>query len=229
MIKSIAHPNKRAINWLVYSLNDEYLKKFIPLYGKLIYDFGCGEMPYKHFFLQYAEEYVGVDWSNTQHKLTADIVADLNQPLPIDDEAADTIVSFSVLEHLREPQVMISEAHRILKQGGYIILQVPWQWWVHEAPHDYYRYTPYGLKYLFEKAGFSEINVEPSSGFFTMWFLKFNYFSSRFIIGTKPLKCLIKAFLYPVWYILQLVAPFLDKLDRNWELEAQVYWVTAKK
>jgi hypothetical protein len=52
----------------------------------------------------------GVDWSGTLHELKADILADLNEPLPIEDQVADTVVSLSVLEHLREPQTMLNEA-----------------------------------------------------------------------------------------------------------------------
>jgi SAM-dependent methyltransferase len=228
-VSKIKHKNCTSKNWLVYRINEKFLNKFKNKYGKIIYDLGCGEMPYKDFFLQFAEKYVGVDWSGTQHQLKADIVSDLNKPLPIESKVADTVVSLSVLEHLCEPQTMLNEAYRILKPGGNIVLQVPWQWWVHEAPHDFYRYTPFGLKYLFEKSGFKNINVEPSSGFFTMWFLKFNYFSTRFIRGPKPLKYAIKAFLAIIWSILQAAAPILDKLDRNWLLEAPGYWVTAEK
>lgn len=228
-MKKLLHSNRRANNWLVYEINHKFFKRYSNLIGETIYDLGCGEMPYKDFFLQFAKNYVGVDWSSTLHKLNADIIADLNQKLPIDAEVADTVVSISVLEHLCEPQTMIDEAWRILKPGGKMILQVPWQWWVHEAPYDFFRYTPFGLIYLFEKAGFKEIEVEPASGFFTMWFLKFNYFSARFVIGPKPVRGLIKAVLTPVWYVLQLFAPFLDKLDRNWAAETSGYWVVAKK
>jgi ubiquinone/menaquinone biosynthesis C-methylase UbiE len=42
----------------------------------------------------------------------------LNQPLPIESEVADTVISLSVMEHLREPQLFLNEAHRILKRGG---------------------------------------------------------------------------------------------------------------
>jgi hypothetical protein len=108
-------------------------------------------------------------------------------------------------------------------------LQVPWLWWIHEAPYDFFRYTPYGIKYLFEKAGFVDVVVEPQSGFFTMWILKMNYFSLRFIRGPRPLRWAIKVLLIPLWYLSQRVAPLLDKLDRNWALETAGYFVTARK
>ncbi|HNX77625.1 MAG TPA: class I SAM-dependent methyltransferase [Candidatus Rifleibacterium sp.] len=228
-MKKLSHSNRRANNWLVYEINHRFFNRYSKYIGETIYDLGCGEMPYKDFFLQFAKRYIGVDWSGTLHELKADVVADLNQKLPIANEVANTVVSISVLEHLCEPQIMLNEAFRILKPGGKIILQVPWQWWVHEAPHDFFRYTPYGLKYLFEKAGFRDVVVEPASGFFTMWFLKFNYFSARFVMGPRPIRFLIKLLLTPIWFLLQLLAPMLDKLDRNWQLESSGYWVVAAK
>lgn len=82
---------------------------------------------------------------------------------------------------------------------------------------------------MFEKAGFNDIVVEPQSGFFTMWIMKFNYFSARFIRGPRPLRWIIKGILIPIWTIGQLLAPYLDKLDRNWSLETTGYVVLAKK
>jgi SAM-dependent methyltransferase len=223
------HNNKSAVNWLVYDLGDKLIQKYKKFYKGKLYDLGCGEKPYKEYFLQYVDEYIGVDWSDTLHDLKADIVADLNKPLPIEDEVADTLISFSVLEHLCEPQTLLNEAYRILKKDGYFILQVPWQWSVHEAPYDYFRYTPYRLKYLFEKAGFKEVEITPNAAFFTMWLLKINYFSSRFIRGPKPLRFLIKGMLLPFWTINQLLAPLLDKLDRHPDLETGGYTVVARK
>jgi SAM-dependent methyltransferase len=223
------HSNRKALNWLAYQTNDHFLEKLTANYKGVLYDLGAGESPYKDFFLQYAQQYIAVDWAGSIHNTKADIVADLNQALPIESEVADTVVSLSVMEHLCEPQTMLNEAFRILRPGGNIILQVPWQWWIHEAPYDFFRYTPYGLKYMFEKAGFSNVVVEPQSGFFTMWILKFNYFTLRFIRGPRPLRWLIKAVLLPLWYVGQKSAPLLDKLDKNWALETSGYFVTAKK
>lgn len=228
-MKKLIHSNKKAHNWLVYQINQRYFASCAKNLGAVIFDLGCGDMPYKGYFLGFCQHYIGLDWSSSLHELKADIIADLNHRLPVASAVADTVVSFSVLEHLCEPQVMLNEAYRILKPGGKLILQVPWQWLVHEAPHDYFRYTPFGLKHLCEKAGFKDVVVEAAAGFFTMWFLKFNYFTSRFVRGPKPLRFLLTTLLVPLWFILQMLAPWLDKLDRHPLLETSSYWVTAVK
>lgn len=222
------HTNRKAYNWLIYDTGDRFLQMFSSHFKGDLYDLGCGEMPYRNWFLQNADRYVGVDWSDTLHELKADIVADLNAPLPIKDMAADTVVSLSVMEHLREPQNMLKEAIRILKPGGSMILQVPFMWWVHEAPHDYYRYTCYGLKYMFEKAGFTDVEVMPQTGFWVMWTLKFNYQSTRFIRGPWPVRKLMAVLLRAIWELDQRIAPWLDK---HWQCEGETagYFVVAKK
>lgn len=223
------HKNRRPHNWLIYNVCDRSLEKHSRFYRGTLYDLGAGESPYKKFFLQYAEKYIAVDWADSYHNTKADIIADLNEPLPINDAVADSVVSLSVLEHLHEPQIMIKEAYRILKSGGRFVAQVPWQWCIHEAPYDFFRYTPYGLNYLMRNAGFVDIHIEPQAGFFTMIVLKINYFSLRLILGPRPLRWILAGIFSTFWYVGQNLAPLLDKLDRNWELDASGYFVTARK
>jgi len=230
MVKpSSFHNNKRWHNWIVYDINDKFLQKYSKsLKGHLV-DLGCGEAPYKKYFLQFVDKYTGVDWSNTLHNSKIDIHSDLNVEIDLEDEVADSIVSISVLEHLLEPQVFLNESFRILKKDGRMLLQVPWQWRLHEIPHDYFRYTPYALKNMFTKAGFNDVKIEATSGFFTTWLLKINYFTHRWVIGPKIIKWSIAIFLIPFWTFGQLLAPYLDRLDSDWEVETQGYFVLAKK
>lgn len=222
------HPNRKPYNWLVYNIADDWLNKYKAYFQGHVYDLGCGEMPYKNWLLQHADQYTGVDWSDTLHTLKADIVADLNETLPIPNQSADTVLSLSVMEHLREPQTFLNEAHRILKPGGTMVLQVPFMWWVHEAPHDYFRYTQYGLQYMFKKAGFDNIVVHPQTGFWVMWTLKFNYQSTRLVRGPWPVKKLAALLLRGLWIINQRIAPALDKYWRA-EGETAGYFVLAHK
>ena len=55
------------------------------------------------------------------------------------------------------------EIARTLAPGGLLLVAAPHEWEVHQAPHDYFRYTRYGLRYLLEKAGF-EVVRDASGG-----------------------------------------------------------------
>lgn len=222
------HSNRRPHNWLVYDTSDDFLQRFTPHYKGQLYDLGCGEMPYKAWLLNYANSYTGVDWGSTLHELKADILADLNEPLPIESGVADTVISLSVMEHLREPQMLLNEAHRILKDGGTIILQVPFMWQVHEAPYDYLRYTRYGLQYMFEKASFQNIEIYPQTGFWVMWTLKFNYQTTRLVRGPWFVRKIIGLSLRFMWAVNQPIARWMDKY---WSCEAETagYYVVASK
>ena len=211
-----------SINWLAYKVNNNILRDNLSSIKGRVIDLGCGISPYKEDILKTAEEYVGVDWQNSQHdQSNVDVFADLTKKLPFSDNYTDTVVSFQVMEHLPEPHFFLSECFRILKPGGYLLLTVPFMWHVHEGPHDYFRYTRYGLEYLIKKCGFADVTIEENTGFWQMWFLKFNYHTARFVIPVKYLFA-------PIWWLGQLIAPILDKCDKHPE-ETASYTVTARK
>lgn len=223
------YPESRLThNWLIKkAINDKVGPRLAELSG-VVLDLGCGARPFEADILAHARRYVGVDWGNTLHGTHADIVADLNKPLPIGDESVDHVVSFEVMEHLAEPRVMLGEACRVLRSGGQLTISVPFQWWVHEAPWDFFRYTCHGLEYLLQRAGFVHVAVTPTTGFWSMWILKLNYKSTALIRGPRPLKILTRAILVPFWWLNQHLA-FL--LDRRWPdpSETAGYFVTAVK
>ncbi len=194
----------------------------------MVVDLGCGAKPFGDVIRTTADHYIGIDWSNSMHGLHADIVANLNGPLPMHDEVADMVVSFEVLEHLPEPGIMLAESFRILKPGGRLVLSVPFQWWVHEAPWDYYRYTRYGLEYLLRKAGFTSITVEATSGFWSMWILKLNYRLLRLVRGSSVRRQLNRVILVPMWWLGQRLALIMDR-HRTDERETVGYIVTAAR
>jgi SAM-dependent methyltransferase len=229
LVPSQNHPNKKQYNWLLYDIIDKYLIEYASTYKGVMLDLGCGEKPFEAFFSQYVDTYIGVDWSDTQHNLKADIVSDLNKKIDLEDRYADTIISLNVLEHLYNPQKFLDETYRLLKHEGTLILHIPFQWWIHEAPHDYFRYTPYGLKYLLNKSGYKDIHIQPASGFFTTILMKINYFSLRAIKGSEFRQFITRNLLRPFWWINQKIAPVLDNMHRGWSLETQSFFVVAKK
>lgn len=128
--------------------------------GARILDVGAGDMPYRELFAGF--EYVSNDWAGTEHvpDQPVDIVAPAHA-LPVEDGSFDAVVCTQVLEHLPEPWEAVAEFHRVLTPGGRLILTAPLTWYLHELPHDYYRFTSYGLGHLIDRAGFSSREIRP--------------------------------------------------------------------
>lgn len=208
-------------NFLIHKINEE-IAKSLPYEG-LVIDLGCGTAPYKQHILSVANRYVGVDWENSLHDQTnVDVFANLCERLPFDSNYADTITSFQVLEHLPEPDYFLSECCRILKSQGKIFITVPFMWHVHEEPHDYFRYTRYGLEYLLKKNGFIDIEIKENTGFWQTWILKFNYHTMRFSPG------LLRLLWIPIWWLGQTITPIMDKYDEHPQ-ETASYTISGKK
>lgn len=68
--------------------------------------------------------------------------------LPFLDNSVDIIWLCAVLEHIQKPFVVIDEIYRVLKPNGIILISVPFIQYLHASPHDYFRYTKYGLRSL---------------------------------------------------------------------------------
>ena len=210
-----------SFNFLINKINQQ-IAYSLPYKGYVI-DLGCGTTPYKSYILKVADKYIGVDWKNSLHNQDhVDVFADLCNQLPFEENCADTVVSFQVMEHLTEPDFFLSECYRILKSNGRIFITVPFMWHVHEEPNDYFRYTRYGLEYLLKKNGFVDIEIKENTGFWQMWVLKFNYHTLRFARGP------LKYFWLTIWWLGQTISPFLDKYDKHPQ-ETASYTVLARR
>ena len=100
--------------------------------------------------------YIGVD---VQSGNNVDVVMSNEFEIPLLHEHADIVVCTSVLEHCRNPFILMSEMVRILKPFGYIIIAVPQKWGLHDFPHDYWRINPDGLRELFMISNIREQNI----------------------------------------------------------------------
>lgn len=90
-----------------------------------------------------------------------DIVADLEQPLPVADASYDTVLAINVLEHVYHHRALLDEIARMLAPGGVFIAIVPFCIQIHPSPDDFFRYTASALRHLLEDAGFASIEIQP--------------------------------------------------------------------
>lgn len=79
-----------------------------------------------------------------------EVVGDAHE-LPFEDASFSLVLCTEVLEHLVDPPKAISEMRRVLKPGGKLILTTRFMYPLHDIPHDYFRYTRYGLEHLFRE------------------------------------------------------------------------------
>ena len=170
------HPNESVHNRIAYRVMERVLEYAAARYarGRLL-DVGCGSKPWRGLFAGHVDEHVGIDFVPSERDPDAvDIIAGAYD-IPLPDEQADTVLMTSVLEHLEEPERGVAEAFRLLRPGGHLILTAPFIWPIHEAPRDFFRYSPYGLRHLLEEAGFEVVEVQPLAGAWTTFSLELSY------------------------------------------------------
>ena len=180
--------------------------------GVRVLDAGAGEGQYAHYFAR--QRYCGVDlavgdaaWDYSKLDVLADLTA-----LPFRAGAFDAALHMVTLEHLREPALALADMARVLGPGGRLLLAAPLEWEVHQAPHDYFRYTRFGLRYLLEKAGLEVIEMRPVGGYFRLLARRLLNGLQFFTGGLRWLGFVPAAILLVP---LALGLPFLDALDRE--------------
>lgn len=189
--------------------------------GAWFLDAGAGEGRYKDYFAH--TRYVALDLavgdSEWQYS-DLDLVGDLTS-LPLPDASFEAAICIQTLEHVNEPLVVLQEIGRVLQPGGTLYLSAPQGWHQHQKPHDYFRYTSFGLRHLLKKSGFRVVDIRPMGGCF--WFLSmqfqmlhvwlFPYTDDELKrLLTLPIRLAIQSIFF---ILLPLLLFYLDRLDKK--------------
>jgi hypothetical protein len=134
----------------------------------------------------------------------------------------DVITCFEVLEHIKEPQKAINNLYKFSNKKTKLLFSVPFNFPIHDEPHDYYRYTKYGLEYLFKN--FSNTQVIPRDGWLDTIFVFFIRlkFSKNYVLKILSIFMLIVYFVFlPLIDLIQKFLKF-DKITTG-------YFIIANK
>jgi len=156
------HPRLWDTDWLVLRGMRRAIDRLasrIAEPGKVALDFGCGAMPYAHLFASRGVTYRGADLGGGH-----EVQIRPDGTLSAADHSADLVVSFQVLEHVRDIDTYLQEAKRVLRDDGLMLLSTHGTWLYHPHPEDHRRWTREGLIAELRLRGFDPVDCVPVVG-----------------------------------------------------------------
>ena len=225
------------LHWHYFTKNLTWASRYAT--GTLV-DLGCGTKPFARFFA--VERYFGLDVPFFSGGIeTTPATPDLYGNacvLPLCSQSVQTVAAFQILEHVTQPAALLREAVRVLVDGGVLVLTCPQAYPIHGHPHDYYRYTSNGLRYLLEEAGCEVVRLERNGSFGAYLglminvYLFYHFFETRKRYAAKvalgALKILLMPALLVVICLVNLAGWSWNLCDDN-EYFTSNYTVVARK
>lgn len=146
--------------------------------GLTLLDAGAGEMQYASYCERF--KYIAQDfgmyvpdkdnkgltpdkWDASRVSITCDII-----DMPLDDDSIDVVLCTEVLEHLKNPFLALQEFSRVVKQGGKLLLTVPFCSLTHMAPYYFTNgFSEYWYLENLKDYGFTIEEITPYGNYFS--------------------------------------------------------------
>ncbi|HTM56798.1 MAG TPA: class I SAM-dependent methyltransferase [Candidatus Udaeobacter sp.] len=214
-------------NWLANHKIIRALERARPRAHGVLLDVGCGSKPFARIFEGRVSRYLGTDLSASRYLGEARLDAFARaEAMPFRSGSIDTILGLSMLTYLPEPLRMLEEAERALKPDGILMLEFTQMAPLHDAPHDYFRFTRYGAEWLLERAGFEPIEFIPIGGLMARVGLSAIAALNR--INRGPTRVLTEIPVRVLYIVLQVLFEVLDELFFD-PREVLAHLVVARK
>ena len=131
------------------------------------------------------------------------------------------VCCFEVLEHTRNPSKAIQNIYNILKKDDFFLVSVPFNFHIHDEPNDFFRFTHYGLKMLFND--FAEVEIKRRNGWLESIFVNIIRLEKEKNILSKiigKMFILIYTILLPLIILIQKIITS-EKLTTGYYVEAK--------
>ena len=219
-IDSLTIAQMDALRFSIFSKTKEFCNKYL---SGIVLEIGAGKDYLREEFNGLYKEWISLDYDLRSE--TIDLRGD-GQFLPFRDGIFNTIVSIDVLEHVPDPEKFVSEIYRVTQPNGLIILSTPFFFWHHEEPYDFFRFSKYGIRKIFERNNFEVIDVIPTAGVVSTLGFLFSVLITKLFQFSK---ILLRFFLRVNKIIqLKLLLPIDKKFDKKNKF-AQGHFIIAKR
>ena len=201
---------------------------------KIIIDIGGGSSPYYGILQDISKKYYVVDFKSAMPENENREIIQIEgtaEKLSFDSEYADIILSNQVLEHVSDERLAAKEAFRVLKKRGTFTGSVPHISPIHLEPHDYRRFTSFGIIKLLKETGFTNIKIESNGGVYKT--IALLLLMDGFLYKNKGKNQKFnttKHFLFaPITFMVNLSCLIADKIFKNKQRSPSNYCWTAEK
>ena len=144
------------------------LRDVAPIASGRMLDIGCGLKPYKPVFASFVTHHIGCDVPSTIHGRQEIDVCGSAMMLPFADNSFQFVLCTEVLEHVPDPLKVYHEISRVLKPGGHAIVTTPFMYRIHEAPFDFFRYTPFSHRQMASLSRLQVMQIRSRGGYFSL-------------------------------------------------------------
>ncbi|MES2931083.1 MAG: class I SAM-dependent methyltransferase [Patescibacteria group bacterium] len=151
-------------------------------------------------YLSYLQGDFTVTALNLDEAAVPDIFHDLEKPLPIPDESYDHVLLINVLEHIFDYRQLLTEAVRVVRPGGSIVIVVPFLFPIHPSPSDFWRFSGQTLERLLTSLDLEKVSVHA---------LGSGVFSARYVMLDRLLPTVFR---FVGFYTLRPLTVFADRL-----------------
>jgi SAM-dependent methyltransferase len=155
-----------------------------------------------------------------------DVCSDI-ESLPFQDNYADCIFCTGTFEHIKNPDLALKEFWRVLKEEGFVHIEVPFMQPYHADPQDYYRWTLEGIKYYCEKYSFRELSSGVHLGPVSAMNVIIIQFCQSFF-ENKIVRKIIDVFFSIILFPLKYLDYFLIRKKKAHYFASGVYFVGRK-
>lgn len=161
LFKEIGYTLRRYYIDEFYFRNIALLKK-----NSNILDIGGKKLCKRGYFNIDDYEYF-VNYLNLEQNSRPDVICDAID-LPLKSNYYDGIILSEVLEHITNPQKVLTESYRVLNENGILFLTVPFMLFEHMDPLDFGRYTGLWFNRTLLEIGYKNISIERQGLFFSV-------------------------------------------------------------
>jgi len=179
----------------------------------LVLDAGSGRSGWRSVIMRSADRCESLDIAE-RGDARPDWIGDLSGMPQVPDSRFDSLVCHQVLEHVREPFAAAREIARVMRPGALAVISVPHLSRRHELPHDYFRFTPEGLRHVLESGGLKICEMRCYGGILS--FLQHQF--STLVLSPTSMIPILGDVLAALMAPLSMLTGLLDRLLDRWSL-----------